>query len=141
MPLFGGDDKKSGKRAEMRAELERLRGLSVAELAADIMHRGFGPDGPGSQTMSDNLAGASAEDLAKAYIPTEYGLEDELRAELYGLVAEGLQRLEHSSLVVLNLRAAGGGRTVFRYVPTRAGCAAIASGDIEQRLQPSAASH
>jgi len=136
MPLFGSDDKEKAK-AAAAAEVERLGALSPSDLAAEIMVRVFGPESPGWETMSSNRSGAWAEDVAKAFIPTEYGLGDELRAELYGLVAEGIQRLEHAGLIVLNLRQHGQ-VTSLRYVVTRAGRAALASGDIAQRLQGSA---
>jgi hypothetical protein len=139
MPLFGSDEKKKARDAEARADIERLKALSLTELAVEIMVKGFGPDGPGAETMSSNRSGATVEDLARACLPTgtKALLVNELRTEVFGPVAEGIQQLEHASLVVLNLRA-GGQVADFRYVPTRTGREALASGDIAQRLQTGA---
>jgi hypothetical protein len=142
MPLFGSDGKKKALDAERRADVERLTALSFSELAVEVMVTGFGPDGPGAETMSSNRAGATVEDLAKACLPdgSKALLDNELRTEVFGLVAEGIQHLEHAGLVMLNLRA-GGGVADFRYVPTRAGREALASGDTARQLRAGAEPH
>jgi len=45
LPLFRRNEEKAARKAAAKQEIERLRALSVEELAADLLP-GLGPDGP-----------------------------------------------------------------------------------------------
>ena len=96
------------------------------------MARVYGPGGPG--------AGGSADyqGTLKPFDPTDTGIfpgvDKELRVPLEELVQEGMQQLMNSALVVVPLE--GGDITRPRYRLTRAGRAALESGDIATRIAP-----
>jgi hypothetical protein len=123
MPLFGSDEMREARGARVRAEIARLEGLPLPQLAQEIMGRVYGPGGPG--------AGGSADyqETLKPFDPTGTGIfpgvADGLRVPLEELVQEGMQQLMNSSLVVVPLR--GGDITNPRYRLTRAGRAALHS--------------
>jgi hypothetical protein len=47
-PLFGGKDEGQDDVAVMTADIDRLDALPLRELAAEVMTKGFGSDGPGA---------------------------------------------------------------------------------------------
>ena len=59
MPLFGGG-KRQAENEALHAELERLSTLSLRDLAAEVMIKGFGPGGPAADgpVHIQNVAGA-----------------------------------------------------------------------------------
>jgi len=130
MPLFGSDETREAHGAEVRTEIERLGALPLPQLAQEVMVRVYGPHGPG--------AGGSADyqETLKPFDPTDTGIfpgvDDELRVPLEELIQEGMQQLTNSALVVVPLR--GGDITRPRYRLTRAGRAALESGDIATRI-------
>ena len=130
MPLFGSNEEKQARDAEVRAEIEHLGALPLPQLAQEVMVRVYGSDGPG--------AGGSADyqETLKPFDPTDTGLfpgvAKELRVPLEELVEEGMQQLTNSALVVVPLR--GGDITRPRYRLTRTGRAALESGDIATRI-------
>jgi hypothetical protein len=132
MAIFGSDEKKEARGAQVRAEAERLGVLALPQLAQEVMVRVYGPDGPG--------AGGSADyqETLKPFDPTDTGIfpgvEKELRVSLEELVQEGMQQLMNSALVVVPLQ--GGDITRPRYRLTRAGRAALASNDTATRIAP-----
>ena len=65
MSLFGSDEKKEARGARVRAEIERLDALPLAQLAEEVMVRVYGPNGPG--------AGGSADyqETLKPFDPTD----------------------------------------------------------------------
>jgi hypothetical protein len=133
MPLFGSDDKKEAREAALRAEVERLAALPLPELAAEIMVKGYGPGGPGAESPP------TLHELMKPYDPTGKGLivmaiDRELGEQLFGLVEEAVQQLEHAGLLVQDSRGLDHLES-FRYRPTRAGRVALQSGDVAHRLQ------
>lgn len=130
MPLFGSDEKREALGAEVRAEIEHLGALPLPQLAQEVMVRVYGPGRPG--------AGGSADyqETLKPFDPTDTGIfagvDEELKGRLEELVEEGMQKLMNSALVVVPLR--GGDITRPRYRVTRAGWAALQSGDIATRV-------
>ena len=126
MPLFGSDATRQAHGASVRADIERLGALPLPQLAQEVMVRVFGPGGPG--------AGGSADyqETLKPFDPTDTGIfpgvAEELQVPLVELVEEGMQQLTNSALVVVPLR--GGDIMRPRYRLTRAGRAALESGDI-----------
>lgn len=120
MGMFG----RKGDEAEIQAEIDRLGALALTDLAAEIMDTlvtmddlPLGARGPNDYEVGDALVGAkmrSAQKLA-----------------LVGVVAEGLQALEHAGLVypVVGLRNES---YSMNYAVTRAGAAAVAAGTVRQ---------
>ena len=132
MSLFGSDERKKTRGAEVRAEVDRLGALSLPQLAQEVMVRVYGTGAPGAAGSADY------QETLKPFDPTDTGIfpgvAEELRVELEELVQEGMQQLTNSALVVAPLR--GGDITRPRYRLTRAGRAALASGDIATRIAP-----
>jgi hypothetical protein len=151
-PMFGRkDEEKQGKqeqleqwRSAMQAEFERLNALSLIELATEVMAKGFGPGGPGADDDAITLgqanadAGPTAELISVEFAP-ERGFtfplptpEDlKLRERIAKLVTEGLQELEHASLVRFQMHTAMGH---LDWAATRRGRAALDRGDVESIL-------
>jgi hypothetical protein len=133
-PLFGHkDDGESGMTA-LQAEVDRLGSLSLPELAAEVMSKGFAPGCPGgdeSVTVGGPSinAGVTVAALAAEFVS---GAADEgLRVRRDRLIAEGVQALEHASLVRAQLHTAMGG---LDYAVTRLGTAAVGRGTVAQVL-------
>jgi hypothetical protein len=130
MSLFGSDEKKEARGAEVRAEVERLGALSLPQLAQEVMVRVYGPGGPGA------VGSADYQETMKPFDPTGTGIfpgvAEELRVPLEELLQEGMQQLMNSALVVAPLR--GGDIARPRYRLTRAGRAALQSGDAATRV-------
>ena len=148
--MFGHDNDDKQQRAEqwrhaMQAELSRLSALPVEELAVEVMIRGFGPGGPGADDDAISLgqanvgAGPTAGDISLRFVP-DRGFafpvpapEDvQLRELLTRLVAEGLQELEHASLVRCQVHTAMG---TFDWAATRRGRAALQRGAVEHIMR------
>ena len=142
-PLFGhheDDDEQAQNLAALQAEVQRLDSLSLEQLASEVMHKGFGPGGPGADeqnavsTSGANInAGPEISEIALALAPggTTRGADDALRLRLYRLVAEGLQVLEHASLVRAQMHTEMNG---LDYALTRRGRDALARGEVERIL-------
>ena len=132
MGLFGSDEKREAHGAEVRAEIERLAALALPQLAGEVMVRIYGAGGPGAEGSADY------QETLKPFDPTDTGIfpgiDKEFRVPLEELVQEGMQQLMNSALVVVPL--SGGDITRPRYRLTRAGKAALQSGDIAARIAP-----
>src|SRR5205809_7524181 len=79
-PIFGHKDEENDERFEQwrratQAEFERLNALSLADLATEVMTKGFGPDGPGADDDSITLgqanfnSGPTANDISYHFAP------------------------------------------------------------------------
>jgi hypothetical protein len=147
-PFGHKDDEKQEKndqwRLALRAEFERLDSLSLPQLAAEVMTRAFGPDGPGADDEDvtvgqENInAGLTASRIASELVPPRgftFPLPSDedlkLQERTARLVAEGLQELEHASLVRAQMHTAMGG---LDYATTRRGRAALEGGEVERIL-------
>jgi hypothetical protein len=151
-PLFGHKDEESDPRFEQwrgatQAEFERLSALSLVDLAAEVMTKGFGPDGPGADDDSITLgqanfnSGPTANDISYHFAPdwderSPALTQDDLalRGRISKLVAEGLQELEHASLVRYQLHTDMG---YLDWAATRRGRAALERGEVGSILQAS----
>jgi hypothetical protein len=130
VPLFGNKASKDEKAAQVavaNAEVQRLVGLSRAELAAEIMWV-FGPEGPRPSPRGNpglNLLQVAMGVMSKYPRATHYlpALEVPVR--------EACQLLEHADLV--QNRTVQGGRT-FKSATTL-GESALADGSVAQHLQ------
>ena len=143
--VFGNKDKraaagdaKGAADAALRAEVERLEALPLARLAAEVMARGFGPGGYLPDFVRREpyaVAAASVRNIVPMFEPE--GVRDaDLRRRLYGVVGEGLQVLEHGSLIWARSVSEGFG---VGYAPTRRGRAALETGAVEQALRADSA--
>jgi hypothetical protein len=125
------------RRQGMRAEYERLAALSLSDLAVEVMVKGFGPGGPGADDAAISLgqanigAGPSAVDISFEFVPKGGSFPSpddiQLREQLAKLIAEGLQELEHASLVRCQMHTASG---YFDWAATRRGRAALNQNDV-----------
>ena len=122
--MFGNKDA-----APDAGEVARLSGLSVRDLAVEVMTRGFGATLEPSWT---GRPGTSAVDaLVTVLVPGADKLPPTEYRELYDVIGEGVQQLEHASLVRLTYLDNIGGRL---FVITRLGRAALADGSVAQHL-------
>ncbi|MEQ8718669.1 MAG: hypothetical protein RIE08_13750 [Acidimicrobiales bacterium] len=120
MGVFG----RKGDEAEIRAEIDRLSSLALNDLASEIMDT--------LVAMDDLPRGARGPDdyeVVDAMIGRKSTSADKL--DLVGVIAEGLQVLEHAGLVypVVGLRNQS---YSMNYAVTRAGAAAAAAGTVRQ---------
>ena len=154
-PMFGhkDDEMQAGSkqaRAEQwrqaaQAEVARLSALPLAELAAEVMARGFGPGSRGGDDGSITVgqanagAGPTADGISYRFVP-DRGFSSplptagdyQLREDVTRLVAEGLQQLEHASLVRFQLHTSMG---YLDWAATRRGRAALERGEVLRLLQ------
>ena len=121
-PLFRRSEEKVARKAAAKQEIERLRALSVDDLAADVLP-GLGPDGPthGTSVWPSSYAAISSKDYPGA------GRMDTL--DLLAPVNRALDRLEDARLVSpISVQ-----RTpVWRITPL--GEPVLAEGTVRQRL-------
>ena len=94
MPLFG-HEKRDAENEKLRREVERLGAMSLQQVAAEVMTRGFGPGGPGAEGATP------VEGIVYVFNPASIsvGLDDDALNALHEIVAEGVQALEHACLV------------------------------------------
>lgn len=115
---------------QLQADVDRLAGMPLAELAAEVMTKGFGPGGPagdGHYAELSTIAGA---------LTTAEGsfLDDGLRVAHFRLVAEAAQLLEHAGLVRYEISSSGG-IVHWPWTTTRAGAEALAQNNLEDLLR------
>ena len=139
--MFGNKDKraaasdaKEAANAALRTEVERLEALPMAQLAAEVMIKGFGPGGYLPQFMEREphaaARGVRVENIARTFEPELIARDLDLRQRLFEVVGEGLQVLEHESLIwVRNVSQVEVG-----YAPRRRGRAALEADAVEQTL-------
>lgn len=132
MPLFGG--KREAENEKLRTELARIEALPLKELAAEVMVKGFSPGGPAAD------APGTPQHIAGAFNPAEgsFGIDDQALRDMFVVVVEGLQVLEHAGLVRYMIGGSGGVYDQF-YTLTRLGQAALRDGTVEQILAGSGA--
>jgi hypothetical protein len=131
-------------RTAMQAEYERLYPLPLPDLAAEVMARAFGPGGPGYDDDAITVAHASLQagptalKISELFVPDfDFGWDQPaqedriLRERLVKLVAEGLQVLEHASLVRCQIHHEMG---TFDWAATRYGRAVLDQGQVQAVL-------
>ncbi len=141
MALFGSRAERSAEADAVEAEIERLDQLTLPTLAAEVMAKAFGPgaawEDPEEETTVGGPAdgaGATVEALATTMAPegSTRAVDDRTRLRLRRLVAEGVQALEHASLVRAQMHTAMGG---FDYTPTRLGRTVLAAGAVARVVE------
>jgi len=122
--------------AVLAAEIAQLDALPLAQLAVEVMVKGFGPDGPGGPGTPGTIEAPSLDappvglaEIARSVSPAYagHGVSQELQLRFTTLVAEGLQILENASLVRITWH--GG---VENYLATRLGRTAVERGAVER---------
>ena len=91
-PLFRRSEEKAARKAAAKQEIERLRALSVDDLAADLLP-GLGPDGPthGASVWPQQLC---------QYLLKDYPGAGQMQTlDLSVAVNRALDRLQHAGLV------------------------------------------
>jgi hypothetical protein len=129
-------------RLELEAERNRLNSLPLPQLATEVMVRAFGPGGPGANEEDVRVgqmnAGPSLYQICGLFeaergftfpLPTED--DAKLLERIRRLVAEGLQELEHASLIRVQMHTSLGS---LDYATTRRGRAALDAGQVERIL-------
>jgi hypothetical protein len=134
--MFGNKDKRptaavrrEAANAALRAEVERLEALPMAQLAAEVMVRAF-KRGPVYNRDGSLAGGREMDDIIRNDFMPEDAWDGGLRGRLYHVLAEGLQVLEHQSLICVYAAGEDTG-----YAPTRRGQAALEAGAVEQALR------
>ena len=130
-------------RLAAQAEVERLSSLPLTELAAEVMIKGFGPGAPGAGDAIGTGQAYPRTGPTAGLISFEFVAErgfsfpvpgpDEiaLREQVAMLVAEGLQQLEHASLV----RCQRAHSEDLNWTATRLGHTALDRGEVPQMLR------
>jgi hypothetical protein len=147
-PFGRKDDDKQQRldqwRQAVQAEFDRLNTLAPSDLAVEVFTKGFGPGGPGADDSHVTVgqaninAGPTASDIAGMFVP-DRGFtfpvptsdDQQLIGRIERLVAEGLQELEHASLVRAQMHTSMGG---LDFATTRRGRAALDRGDVRNLL-------
>jgi hypothetical protein len=117
----------------LRAELTRLSSLTLEQVAAEVMTKGFGPGGPGAAGHADpDVIGAA---FTQPFQGRDY--DQEVDVAVMEIVAEGLQVLEHACLIRPVFHGQGGSHDVhyaLGWGATRLGRAAVEQGTVERAL-------
>ncbi len=129
--------------AALQAEVARLEALPLAEVAVEVMTKGFGSGGRGADDEQITVSGQNVDSgpdvsgIADRFVPEinrwrGRGPGDEaLWNQLDRLVAEGVQQLELAALVRAQLHSASGS---LDFAATRLGRSALESGTVERIL-------
>jgi hypothetical protein len=147
-PLFGGRDGDGdpGRDALIAAELDRVGGLPLPQLAAEVMDRAFGPGGPGGPGQPGTLEAGSPtaavvrlDELAISRLLVsadvfQHAAPEQL-AWLRHVAGEAVQALEHAALIRVSWQ--GGGQ---HCVATRRGRSATEQGTADEILAAGAGS-
>ena len=124
----GRKEKRDARRAALAAEADRLSSLALPQLAAEVMATGF-----------TNVPRYDAHEsgyppfrlLISRLAPEDVGaLDGDLYSRFAELVREGLQVLEHASLICGPVS----GSHYDYYTPTRLGRAALERGAVDDYL-------
>jgi hypothetical protein len=128
--VFNRDKRETGEQL-LRAEVDRLAALSLPALGTEVMTKVFGPGGPGADGTKQTVVGASNEFISDE---AAWSDDDATREELVRIVGEGLQVLEHASLVISSVVFIGTQHFGTGWTTTRLGDAQLASGDVAATL-------
>ncbi len=121
-PLFGRNPEKAERKAAAKREVERLRALSVDELAVALMP-GLGPDGPTKGTS------IRVQQLCEYLLGDFHGTGRSAAMDLLAPVRRALQLLDGAGLVApISVQR----DPVWRITPL--GEVALAEGTVRQRV-------
>jgi hypothetical protein len=117
-------DQRDARKAALEAEADRVSALSLAQLAAEVMERSFNV----TETAYDQATLPGFGKLVNRFAPDASHRDEKLLQRFFELVGEGLQVLEHASLVRGPVPAMGGDG----YAITRLGRAALEQGAVDR---------
>ena len=117
-------EQRDARKAELEAEADRVSLLSLPQLAAEVMNRAFNVTG----SAYDQLTLPGFGKLVARFAPDTGHHDEKLYQRFAELVGEGLQVLEHASLVRGPVPAMGGDG----YAITRLGRAALEQGAVDR---------
>ena len=124
----GRKEKRDARRAVLAAEADRLGLLTLPQLAAEVMATGF-TDVPRYDAHEN--AYPHFRQIISRLAPEDVGeLDGDLYSRFAELVREGLQVLEHASLICGPIS----GSHYDYYTPTRLGRAALERGAVDHCL-------
>lgn len=138
MVLFGGRADRGMEADVLEGEIERLDQLPLPTLAAEVMRKAFGPGAEWEDPEEEvtvggpgDGAGVTVEAIATAMAPegTVRRADDPTWLRLQRLVAEGVQALEHASLIRAQVHTGVG---ALDYTPTRLGRTVLAAGAVAE---------
>jgi hypothetical protein len=138
MALFGSRAGRSAEADALEAEIERLDQLPLPTLAAEVMGKAFGPGAEWEDPEEEVTVGgpnvgtgATVEMITTAMAPdgSTKAVDERTRLRFQRLVAEGVQALEHASLVRAQMHTAMG---EFDYTSTRLGRKVLAAGAVAE---------
>jgi hypothetical protein len=124
MPLPSGRKERDARRAALEAEADRASALSLPQLAAELMTKGF----TATELRVVDGRYVSLGQLVTRFAPGSSHFDEELFQRFTALVSEGLQVLEHASLVHGPVAAMG----AEGYAATRLGRAALECGAVDR---------
>lgn len=128
---MGTQEKLQEAYTTLQAAVTRLGPMPLPQLGAELMpwFQPVPPEVPPQQHSCIELA----EHLAPGFVllPT-HPAHKQLQAHLRQLVLEGLQTLEHASLICLHFQLDSAGH--LNYQATRRGLTALSQGTVEQTL-------
>jgi hypothetical protein len=130
MPFFGAS--KDEENAKLHAELQRISALPLPQLASEVMRKGFGPDALGADG-----AAVKIQDLAGVFNPAQgsFGIDDDALRDMYNVVSEGVQVLEHACLLRLVMSTEPRGSVLYQWaLATRLGQDTLQLGSVERVL-------
>jgi hypothetical protein len=119
-------EQKQAEENAAKEEVDRLIGLPVAELAAEVLPA-FGPEGPGK----DGAKSIGTFQIAM-FLMRDFSRGKQNFKEMLGPVREATQALEHAELVEIRLPDNSG--VGARAKATRLGLATIADGSVAEKL-------
>jgi hypothetical protein len=117
----------------LNTEVQRLGALTLQQLGAEVMAKGFGPGSPGADTVADTADVGAA--FSRPYQGRDY--DQAADEQLMEMVGEGIQVLEHACLLRPVFHGQGGDHNVhysLGWGATRLGRAALVQGAVERIL-------
>jgi hypothetical protein len=123
--MFGNKDEKNAQDEAAKAQADRLAGLPLPDLAAELMPA-FGPGGPKA------VGGGNSINMLQVanWLLTDYPRGTKYVSQLTTPVREGLALLEHAGL----LERWGPSPVTGKLSATRLGETALADGSVRQHL-------
>jgi hypothetical protein len=137
MPSFKEKLRAKGEAVAAReAEAARLNALPLDDFAAMLI-RAFGPDEPKANPswLNPGNRGGTNEGHLLDWLKRTYEvfpIRPKPWSQLQARVLEAAQQLEHAGLIYVHWISENGGR---HWNPTEEGLAALANGDVKQRIQ------
>jgi len=122
-PPSGRNEERDARKAALEAEADRVSSLPLPQLAAEVMTRAFRVPELRSETGYPGFG-----TLVSRFAPGTSHHDEQLYQRFAELVGEGLQVLEHASLVRGPVPTSGGDG----YAITRLGRAALEAGAVDR---------